>query len=389
MKYRLLPDDRATALRLVSLWDACRYVRNDFKEAREIQYSHACGRRVESPTFFTLGKAFKTLWDFEPWLHDHSYTVLRYTLKYQADPWKAFFRGTRGYPKWKSRHVTISFTIPNGSVRVADDRLAVPKVGWLSLRRRGGNPYPDGRPVRAVVRREGKRWFATVCYKVNQEHTVHNGHAIGVDRNVGQVADSNGENNRMPDRDLLEIKVKRHQRKLSRRKKGSRRRAGQRRKLTRAQRRLANARKDWQHKVSRLLADKAGTVVVEKLNTRGMTRSSRGTAAASGTNARAKSGLNRVILSTGWAGMEHMLEYKALELIRVPAAHTSQTCSACGVVDADSRRTQARFKCVACGRVQNADLNAARNSVALGTRASARREAFTLVTPVNRETDTD
>ena len=243
--------------------------------------------------------------------------------------------------------------------------------------------------MQAVVRREGKRWYATPCYKVNQQHTVQNGHAIGVDRNVGQVADSDGEIHRMPDPGLLEIKVKRHQRKLSRKKKGSRRRAAQRRKPSRARRRLANARKDWQHKVSRRLADKAGTVVVEKLNARGMTRSSRGTAAAPGTNVRVKAGLNRVIRSTCWAAMERMPEYNALELIRVPAAHTPLTCSACGVVDADSRRTQASFKCVACGHAQNADLNAARNILALGTRASARRGAFTLVTPVTRETDTD
>ena len=365
-----MPDDRATTLRLAGFWDACRYVWSVSKEPREIQYSHACGRRVESPTFFTLGNAFKTLWDCKPWLRVNSYTGLRYTLKYKADAWKAFFRGTSGFPKWTSRHGTLSFTIPNGSIRVADDRLAVPKVGWLALRRRGGNPYPDGMPVQAVVRREGKRWFATVCYKVNQENTVHNGHAIGVDRNVGPVADRDGEIHRMPDRGFLEIRVKRHQRKLSRKKKGSRRRAAQLRKLTRAKRRLANARKDWQHKVSRLLADKAGTVVVEKLNTRGMTRSSRGPAAAPGTNVRAKADLNRVILSTGWAAMEHMLEYKALEAVRVPPAHTSQTCSACGVVDADSRRTQASFNCVACGHAQNADLNAARNILALGTSTS-------------------
>ena len=189
----------------------------------------------------------------------------------------------------------------------------------------------------------------------------------------------------MPDLGLLETRVKRHQRELSKKKKGSRWRAAQRRKLTRAQRRLANARKDWQHKVSRLLADKAGTVGVEKLNTRGIPRSSRGTAAAPGTKVSAKAGLNRVIPSTGWAAMGQMLEYKALELVRVPAAYTSRACSACGVVDADSRRTQAVFKCVACGHAQNA----ARNILTLGTRASARQGAFTLVPPVPRETDTD
>ena len=170
---------------------------------------------------------------------------------------------------------------------------------------------------------------------------------LGVDRNVRQVADSDGEIHRMPDLERLNAKVRRHQRALSRKKKGSNRRKKAVRKVARAARRLAIARKAWLHRTSRRLADKAGTVVIEKLDTATMTRSARGTKDAPGTNVRAKAGLNREILHTGWGAMERMLEYKALELIRVPAAYTSQTCSACGVIDADSRRTQASFKCVA------------------------------------------
>ena len=194
----------------------------------------------------------------------------------------------------------------------------------------------------------------------------------GVDRNVGQVADRDGEIHRMQDVSRLEAKLWRHKRALSRKRRGSKRREFDRRKATRAARRLANARKAWRHRTSRKLADKAGTVVIEKLNTRGMTRSARGAEAASGTNARAKAGLNREILNTGQAAMEEMLSCKALELVKVPTACTSRTCSACGVVDADLRRSQASFKCVACGHAQNADLNAARNILASATGASAR-----------------
>ena len=52
VKYRLLPGDRAAEMRLTGLrgitWNA-------LKEAREIQHSHACGRRIASPTDVTLG----------------------------------------------------------------------------------------------------------------------------------------------------------------------------------------------------------------------------------------------------------------------------------------------------------------------------------------------
>ena len=136
--YRLLPGDVATANKLLGTWDACRYAWNEVKEARELQYAHACGRQIESPTTFTLFNAFKVLWDSTDWLRDYSYAIVRYTLKYQADAWKSFFKGDSGYPKWKNRYGTPSITIPE-NVRIKDGRMAVPKVGWLALRRRGGN----------------------------------------------------------------------------------------------------------------------------------------------------------------------------------------------------------------------------------------------------------
>ncbi len=95
------------------------------------------------------------------------------------------------------------------------------------------------------------------------------------------------------------------------------------------------------------------------------------------------------IIPTGRQRIPYLLpSYKAVELIQNPAAYTSRTCSACGVVDADSRRSRASFSCVACGHAQYADLNAARSILASATSASARRGAFTWVTPVPCEMDT-
>ena len=58
-------------------------------------------------------------------------------------------------------------------------------------------------------------------------------------------------------------------------------------------------------------------------------------------------------------------------------------CSACGQVDADSRESQARFVCTACGYAGNADENAARN-IAAGHAVTARGGCRD-TGPVNRE----
>ena len=49
------------------------------------------------------------------------------------------------------------------------------------------------------------------------------------------------------------------------------------------------------------------------------------------------------------------------EMIEVDPKHTSQRCSKCGHVSAESRKTQAKFKCVECGHSENADINATKN----------------------------
>jgi len=68
---------------------------------------------------------------------------------------------------------------------------------------------------------------------------------------------------------------------------------------------------------------------------------------------------------------------------RIKPHFTSQRCSACGHVDADSRESQARFVCTACGFACNADVNAARN-IAAGHAVTA-RGGDGVARPVNRE----
>ena len=200
----------------------------------------------------------------------------------------------------------------------------------------------------------------------------------------------------MPDMSRLEGRAGRLQRKLSRQQKRSKRRERTKRHLAKVRRKIASRRRNWHHHVSRRLAAKAGTVAVESLNVKAMTRSTKGTMEKPGASVPQKAGLNRVILNTGWAALKAMLEYKAANVITVPARNTSRTCHECGAAEAASRRTRDDFTCVHCGHAAHADINAARNircaargrvpeHEASGIGASARREAFGLPTSSTRE----
>ena len=63
--------------------------------------------------------------------------------------------------------------------------------------------------------------------------------------------------------------------------------------------------------------------------------------------------------------LQQKIQYKAaaegIEVILINPRYTSQRCSKCGHIQAENRKSQAEFVCVACGYTENADYNAARN----------------------------
>ena len=112
------------------------------------------------------------------------------------------------------------------------------------------------------------------------------------------------------------------------------------------------------------LAQGKDLIAVEDLQIPNMTASARGSEEHPNHNVRAKAGLNRSIPQQGWGEILTMLAYKArkagIRFISVWPAHSSQTCSKCGVVDPKSRKSQAKFLCTSCGHEDNADLNASK-----------------------------
>jgi putative transposase len=118
-------------------------------------------------------------------------------------------------------------------------------------------------------------------------------------------------------------------------------------------------------KTARKLVRDHDLIAHEALRIGNMTRSSRGTVEAPGTNVAAKAGLNRSILDAGWGVFLNVLRAKAESagrvIVEVDARHTSQRCAQCGHTASENRVSQAIFRCQACGRTAHADQNAAQN----------------------------
>lgn len=279
-----------------------------------------------------------------------------------------FFSGRTGFPRFRQKSRGDSFRFPDGKGAFYErltgkgGRLRLPKLGWIRFR--GWRALPGG--IRNVtVRCDAGQWFAAIQY----EHEIADPAkrvlpAVGIDRGiVATVAVSGQGRTKGPDAYRRALKkLRRAQRIVARRQKGSQNRRKAIVRVARLYRSVRWVRADFLHKTSTMLAKNHGTLVFENLKIRNMVRSASGTIAEPGRMVKQKAGLNRSILDQGWGLLRQFCGYKSAEIggqcLDVSARNTSRECRVCRYVAAENRVSQARFVCVGCGHVENADDNA-------------------------------
>jgi putative transposase len=308
--------------------------------------------------------------------------VHRGTLTRLDEAFAGFYRRVKkgenpGYPRFRGAHRFDSVQYP---VRYGWKLYPVGSVGYARLRMQGVGhirvrvhraPSEDPRTLVVRRRRWGRRprWEAIITFRVPvRPPRPATGRHAGVDlgvRNLAAVAASDGGRTLVPNPRYYQEAERRIAGKQGRRdrtQKGSKRQRRASQELARAHRRVADARRNGLHQLSRFLVDSYDTISIENLTITNMSRSARGTVQVPGKHVAAKAALNRSILDARWGILARMLEYKAEEagtrVLRVDPHWSSQTCSRCGRREA-ANRSGDEFVCRCCGWQDHADLNAA------------------------------
>jgi transposase len=388
-RYRLLPTPAQQAV----LRDHCAHARYVWNLAVE-QHGHWRPGRASAPGYLAQCRQLTAARKEHPWLAAGSQTVQQQALRDFAQAMTAFFdpRNPARRPGWRKAGRDEGFRITGrrgGQWEVRRlsrhvGQVRVPKVGWVRFR--WSRAVPAGVKSYRVSRDRAGRWHVAFAAVPGPVPAPGNRQVAGIDRGVTVAAAlSTGELLCVPGLTARESRrMRRLERKLARARRGSSRRTRVKHAIARLRARERDRRKDWAEKASTDIARRFDVIRVEDLRIGAMTRSARGTREDPGRSVRAKAGLNRGILRSGWGLLVRRLEQKAPGRVeKVSPAFTSQRCSACGQVDRKSRESQAVFRCTACGFACHADVNAARN-IAAGHAVTARggyREAG----PVNRE----
>lgn len=337
--------------------------------------------------------AFKEVWTEYKQLGSQS---LQATLKRVDLAYFAFFKGLRGKPKFKSIRHYSGWTYPatsgwkahttgdNGYLELTDLRLSV---------RMRGKARTWGKPTTCTIVYRNDYWYASITVECTPVREAGTG-AIGVDFGVYHAAAlSDGtviDNPRFLAQSTSEIKKASKQKRRKRapnfkkKVKASKRWKKASKKVVLLQRKVANQRQDWIHKVATQIVSGNSLAATEELNLKGMTAR-----AKKGSKRKAqKTGLNRSMLDVGIGSLINAIEYKLQEaggfLVKVPT-HTvkpSQSCPDCGH-QRKKDLCERIHHCSECGATYDRDVAAAMVMLlwALGMSVLNRGEAVPTSSP--------
>lgn len=300
-------------------------------------------------------------WKIEfPWLKEAPSQALQHALKNIDRAFVNFFEKRADYPRFKKRGYGDSFRFPQGfNLDQANSRIFLPKLGYIRYR---NSREVLGAVKNVTVSNRNGIWFVSIQTEREVEHPVAQGDAVGIDMGVVRFA-TLSDGTVVPPLNIYKryaADLRKAQQAMSRKKKFSNNWKKAKAKVQRIHVRIANARRDYLHKISTTISQNHAMVVVEDLQVSNMSRSAAGSVEQPGRRVKQKSGLNKAILDQGWAEFRRQLEYKMIWVgglfLAVPPQNTSRTCPCCGHVSGDNRKSQADFACVECGFQENADL---------------------------------
>jgi putative transposase len=304
------------------------------------------------------------------WLGEVSSVVLQQSLADLNKAYRSFFGSLSGKrkgpkveaPRFKSRkdsRQSLRFTANSRFKILPSGRLRLPKIGDIEVRWTRDLPVA---PTSVTLTRDAAgRYFVSFVIEAGERPLPETDRECGIDLGLSHfvVMDDGTKVSAPKFLRRAEKKLRTAQRDLSRKQKGSRNRDKARVKAARAHAHVADARRDFHHKLSTRVIRENQAVTVEDLAVRGLARTR----------------LAKSVHDAGWSAFVSMLQYKAKlygrEFRRIGRFEpTSQVCSACGVKDGPKPLSVRQWQCGACGTVHDRDVNAAKNILALGRRES-------------------
>ena len=368
-KFRLYPNKDQRAL-IHQTHGHCRFVYNHFLELWNTSYKEegkGLNRSIMSKMLTKMKKQ-----DDTAWLRNVDSVALQASYENLMDAFKRFFKGPNKYPRFKSKKNPVqSYTTKNSHncIAIVGNQMKLPKLGLVKFAK---SRDIEGRILKATIKynASGTFYVSVLCEVPDFKPFPKTNEAVGIDLGITDFAIlSNGrrvDNQRFTAK--MEKKLKREQRKLSRRYKQAKKEGRnlrecmnyqkQRRRVARLRERVAFQREDFLNKLSTELIRHYDVICLEDLNTKGMLKNHK---------------LAKAISDVSWSSFVQKLMYKAKwfgrKIVEIDRFFpSSQLCHACGHRDGKKTLDIREWTCSSCDTTLDRDINASKNILIEGLR---------------------
>lgn len=344
-KYRLYPKKEQTA-QFELILNCCRHLYNCALEHRKLAWKSyktkvSCYDQIkELPIIKRVFPEFNRV---------YSQSLQEVLIRLD----KAFlklFKEKTGYPRFKSKDRYRSIVYSQSGFEILENgHLKLSKIG--TIRMFYHRPLQGKIKTLTIKKDLAGDWFASFVTELSDVPKKEPETTIGIDVGIEKLATlSTGEIINHPHfLKESELKLKKLQKRLSKKKKGSRNRRITRIKVAKAHRTIERQRNDFLHKVSNELIKKADVIAFEDLKIINMVKNHH---------------LANSIMDSSWGRLIQYTTYKAENAGRfvelVDPNGTSQLCSRCGIAVKKSLSVRIH-RCPNCDLTIDRDVNAAIN----------------------------
>lgn len=334
---------------LAKHFGSCRWVYNYFLQYKTDQYK----KTQKSASWLETNKLLTELkkQSDKQWLNEVSRVALNCSLENLDSAFNSFFRKTAKYPNFKNKHTKQSYKLTNQAFTIEKNGIKIAKIGFLKCDLK----LPEGcKPLSITISKTiTEKYYVSISYEteIPNPKTDKSKPIIGIDFGLKTfITTSEGEkiNHPLPLKNFMR-KLRRHQRRLSRRVKGSKRRLFQKHRVAIIHERVVNIRRDFLHKLSSRLVSENQAIYLEDLSLKGM-----------------QNRWGRKTNDLGWNIFTNQLDYKGLWCgchveKRDRFFPSSKLCSICGWVNDSLTLEDREWDCPRCFTHHDRDVNASRN----------------------------
>ena len=308
------------------------------------------------------------------WIKEVSSKATKQAIMNGDKSFRDFFKKAKGFPRFKKKkNQDVKAYFPKNNKTdwtLERHRVKIPTLGWVRLKEFGYIPI-NSIVKSGTVSQKADRYYVSILVEDDYiEVSKSTNEGVGIDLGIKDFAICSDENkfkniNKTYNVKKLEKKLKREQRKLSRKyeslkirnkniKEGRATSQNIQKQVVKVQKlhqRLTNMRTDYINKtISSIMKQKPSYITIEDLNVKGMMKNKH---------------LSKAIASQKFFEFKTKLMSKCkqndVELRIVDRFYpSSKTCSQCGEIKKDLKLSDRVYKC-SCGLVIDRDLNASIN----------------------------